>query len=123
MGDGIMLCLNLQHLKHKVEHQILILSKIFNLVSAGWVRDVDQSFQLYPHPGQNSVQEFNFSNEDEEKFLPKMHEIEIYRNPVNKRSGSRTGWNEFLRQLRSNAGITRGGRRSWFGGVHMLRSG
>lgn len=38
--------------------------------------------------------------------------------------GGGEGWNEFLRQLRSNAGIHRGGRRrSWFGGVHMLRSG
>ena len=34
-----------------------------------------------------------------------------------------SGWQKFLRQLRSNAGVGRGGRRSWFGGVHMLRQG
>merc|ERR1711874_3772 len=42
---------------------------------------------------------------------------------VSKRASGQNGWHDFLRQLRSNAGVSRGGRRSWFGGVHMLRSG
>ena len=40
-------------------------------------------------------------------------------------SGTGQGWgSDFLRSLRSRAGLSRrGGRRSWFGGGHMLRSG
>ena len=41
-----------------------------------------------------------------------------------KRAGEQSWGMEFLRSLRSRAGLARrGGRRSWFGGAHMMRSG
>ena len=49
--------------------------------------------------------------------------VECWCLQVSKRASGQNGWHDFLRQLRSNAGVSRGGRRSWFGGVHMLRSG
>ena len=41
-----------------------------------------------------------------------------------KRAGDQSWGVEFLRSLRSRAGLARrGGRRAWFGGAHMMRSG